>query len=136
MLGELKFNFARQDILARVKNNRDTHAEEYATALKGYYLEVQEQLDTIAKEARKAVKLAAEENDPERLAFEVMARKPENHTTDYDRVIDMLELAQNAEIELDEQEFAQYVRDEWTWKRVFAETAGFYNSKFGARLNP
>lgn len=134
MLGELKFDFARTEIIERVKTNRDKHAEDYATALKGYYLEVSEQLANLAGELAVAITEADAAKDPKALNFSVRAEKPEDHTGDYDRVIDMLELAKNETIELDEQEFAQYVRDEWAWKARFSATSSMYNAKFGDRL--
>jgi hypothetical protein len=135
MLGELKFDFSRTEIMERVKENRDKHAEEFAVALKGYYLEVQEQLEKIAEEAQKASVKAGKEKDPKSLTYSVNARKPEDHTGDYDRILDMLRLAKNENIELDEQEFAQYVRDEWAWKQRFTETSSTYLSKFGTRIS-
>ena len=137
MLGELKFEFSREEILTRVTDNRDKHATAYSEAMEGYYLEVEDQLLAIAKEARAQVKLANDSKEPKVRAWSVNARQPEDHTADYDRIIDMLTLAKGENIELDENEFAQYVRDEWVWKRAFTESASFYNdvklSKAGLR---
>lgn len=127
MLGELKFEFSREEILERVKTNRDKHAQEFTDALEGYYLEVEDQLLAIAKEARGQVKLAKDSKEPKVRAWSVNARQPEDHTADYDRIIDMLTLAKGENIELDENEFAQYVRDEWSWKRAFTESASHYH---------
>lgn len=141
MLGDLKFEFAPSDLITRMEANRDKHSQEFQTALKGYWLEVQEQAEQASKDARKAAKTAGEvaagAAEPDRLSLHWSAAptKPENHTGDYDRVIDMLKLAKNAAIELDEQQFAQYVRDEWDWKALFTATSSVYNSKFGDRLS-
>lgn len=128
VLGELSFEFEREDILARVKENRDKHAAEHKEALEGYYIEVEESLLDIAKRAKAQAKLALAQQDPQETHFGVRASKPENHTADYDRIIDMLELAKDDKIELDEGEFSRYVRDEWVWKAAFTETANHYSN--------
>lgn len=131
---ELEFDFKREDILGRLRTNRDAHKEAFDESMKGYYLEVEEQAKEVATKARKAAKDASESKDPKELTFYVRARKPQDHTGDYDRVIDMLELAQQATVKLNEATFATYVRDEWDWKNEFTATSDFYNSKFGASL--
>lgn len=126
---QLKFNYKREDLIARIKENRDKHAEDFRGALEGYYIELEEQLGEIAKAAKKAAKQAEQQNDPDETHFYVKAQKPQEHTSAYDRVIDMLEMAQDAEIELVESDFARYVRDEWEWKDEFVASSEFYNAK-------
>lgn len=126
VLGELSFEFSREEILKRVTENRDKHQTEYTEAMEGYYITLEEQLLEIAKLARAQAKVAKESKDPERINFGVAARKPESHLGDYDRVIDMLSLAKDEVIELDENEFSTYVRDQWQWKQFFTETSNAY----------
>jgi hypothetical protein len=45
--------------------------------------------------------------------------QPESHMGDYARVLKMLEMDIKPEIMLDEQQFANYVMDEWNWKYNF-----------------
>lgn len=140
MLGELTFEFDPSEILEKMRTNRETHATEYAEALKGYYLEVAEQAKEVAKKAREVAKFAegeADKDDPENIEesrWNISAIKPEDHTGDYDRVIAMLEMTKSSKIELDEQEFAQYVLDKWAWKQHFETTNNFYSAKFGDRI--
>lgn len=52
--------------------------------------------------------------------------QPEDHTSDYDRVLKMLNMSIDVDIELDENDFVQYVEDDWHWKRQwFANTASY-----------
>lgn len=132
---ELEFEFKREDILERLRTNRDAHKGAFDESMTGYYLEVEEQAKEVASKARKAAKDASEGKDPEELTFYVRANKPHDHTGEYDRVIDMLELAQQETVKLNEHTFGTYVRDEWDWKREFAATNAFYSSKFGERLS-
>lgn len=140
MLDQLEFEFSREELLERMKTNRDTHALAYKQALVGYFLEVAEQAKDIASKARKLSKEAEEAAkaddapDHTRHMWSVDATRPEDHTADYDRVIDMFELAKTELITLNEQQFAQYVRDEWEWKTRVLTANAFYGGKFGRQI--
>lgn len=47
---------------------------------------------------------------------------PEDHTDEYDQLLEMLAMSVDDEVELTAQEFAQYVRDDWSWKHQFTRT--------------
>jgi len=51
---------------------------------------------------------------------------PEDHTKDYDAMLDMLKSSINTTIELDNERFRQFVRDEWEWKDRFLGTVNSY----------
>jgi len=53
---------------------------------------------------------------------------PVDHTLEYDRVIKMIELDTREEITLNENEFAQFVMDDWQWKREWVGTVSNYTS--------
>jgi len=53
---------------------------------------------------------------------------PVDHTREYDRVIKMIKLDTRSEITLVEEEFAQYVMDDWTWKREWVGTVSNYTA--------
>lgn len=52
--------------------------------------------------------------------------RPQDHTDDYEQVLQMLEMSVDDEIELTYAEFRQYVRDEWGWQREFRASTEFY----------
>jgi hypothetical protein len=52
---------------------------------------------------------------------------PEDHSRDYERVIEMLEWSQDETLELDESEFSTYVLDQWGWQEGFAQTYAMYS---------
>ena len=97
----------RAELLTRIRANMESHRDLFLKAQEGYRARVIEELDRMLQEAkggkpiRRAVSLA----------------EPQDHTTDYARVVDMLEMSQDDVIEIDAVSFAQYVRDEWAWKR-------------------
>ncbi len=51
---------------------------------------------------------------------------PEDHTRDYDRRIKMYEMDIDDTIEMTEQEFAQYVLDDWGWKQAWTTSNTAY----------
>jgi len=51
---------------------------------------------------------------------------PEDHTDDYDRVIGMLEMSLDNEVDLPEHEYTQFVDDDWSWKRQWQASTASY----------
>lgn len=106
----------KDKLLDELKKNRTVHADELQQAVAGYHKAVIDELAKMlgdareGKEYRKVVNLA----------------EPEDHLKDYDRVIRMLEMSVNDEIQVTETEFSQYVLDEWGWKGRFIATSSAY----------
>lgn len=101
-----------------IKTNRDNHSSVYEKAFEGYRLECIKILEanlTNLKNGKKVV-----------VAFYEQA--PQDHTKDYDVVLKMLDLSEDSVIELTQQEFQQYVNDEWTWKQHWATSNSKYMS--------
>jgi len=94
-------------LLAAVTANRETHREAFEAALSGYRIDATKTLEKMLERLDKGKMV------PIRLGMPL----PEDHTRDYDRVIRWLEIEVESEIELTEAEFAQYVMDDWAWKR-------------------
>lgn len=100
-------NVKREELLTRIKANRDAHRELFLKAQDGYRVKVIEELDRMLADAREGRKI--------RRAIQLA--EPEDHTADYDRIVDMLTMSQDEIIEIDAHAFGCYVRDEWSWKR-------------------
>lgn len=54
--------------------------------------------------------------------------EPQDQTRDYDRAIRMMEMSQDEVVELEEHDFAQYVLDDWSWKRQFLLSNSNYSA--------
>lgn len=52
--------------------------------------------------------------------------EPIDRTKDYDRVIAMLEMSVEDEVELEEHDFDRYVLDNWEWKDLAYSTNSQY----------
>ena len=103
----------------KLKDNRAKHLATFEKALAVYREKVLEQMERNLEEARKG---------KEPSLFISLAR-PMNQTADYDRVLSMLEAmlyADENRIELTEEDFSQYVMDQWHWKQQFSVTNAAY----------
>jgi hypothetical protein len=100
----------------RVQANRDQHRELYEKAIEGYRKTVIDWFNDQVDRAKAGKSYETYFSMP----------KPEDHTDDYDRVLDMLDMSIESNFELSQQEFAQYVRDDWGWKREFTATSSNY----------
>ena len=114
-------NVKRTDLLAKLKANRDKHAAEYTTAMEGYRIEILNQLE-----------YAVRKLETDKAAFDkglfLSENPPENHITDYDLAIMMMEMSTDDSIHMDSNSFNQYVMDNWSWKQTFSETTTKYLS--------
>jgi hypothetical protein len=106
-------------VLERLRANRDRHRQVFEDAMVGY-----------RAEAEAALRAKLEEVSNGRLPKQIRVSlyRPEDHTRDYDRVIEMIELDTGGTWTMSEQEFAQYMRDDWAWKRAWLLS----NDKFSA----
>lgn len=132
----LEMKFSRDQLLDKLNENRKTHKSDYEEAMKGYFMEIQEEVTGLVKSLEEVKMLASKEEFPEDKKdfdrnFFIKARKPFSNLTAYDRAIGMLEMSTDQDIKLDEQSFSCYVLDEWDWKEEFATTNAYYSGKFG-----
>lgn len=104
---ELTITANKFDLIGRIQNNRDKHRNIFEKAVTGFREQVIAQLEARLEMIRNGRKVDLSIRLPE----------PEDHTEDYDRVLDMLEMHRGDTIDISNDEFAMYVRDDWAWKR-------------------
>lgn len=109
----------REELLEKVKANRDSHRANFEKAQEIYREEIITELDRMLEDAKHRRKIRRSVSLPE----------PEDHTKDYDRVITMLEMSVDPVIKLDQQTFGMYVMDQWSWSASFASNTLSYNSR-------
>lgn len=98
----------RQELLTKVELNRDAHRDFFLRAQEGYRAAVIAELDAMLSEAR----------DGKKIRRAIMLPEPVDHTSDYNRVIEMLRMSVDEHVELDSQSFDQYVLDNWQWSAL------------------
>ena len=108
----------KADVLARVRENRQKHEQIYEEAVSGFRALAIEKL-TESLEDAKAGK-------PVRQSLHL--EEPQHRLDEYDTVVDMLEMSIDDQVELEEHEFKQYMRDDWSWKRQFLAANSTYSA--------
>lgn len=106
-------------LIKRIKKNRDRHIGTFLKACTGYRRQAITELDNMLNEAKAGKKI--------RRSVELI--EPEDHTRDYDRVLDMLSLSHDKIITLSYNDFTRYVRDEWEWAIGFHNSTQNYTSR-------
>ena len=106
----------KKDLLDKIKANKDKHRQIFLEAIEGFKkkaIEILEQKIEMLKNGKKT-------------ELYVRMPEPEDHTKDYNRVIEMISQNLLEEIELTEEEFARYVLDDWRWKDEFLSVSNTY----------
>ena len=109
--------FDKQELVEIVQKNRDQHRAIFEEAVEGYRKQAVEQLEAHIVRIKRG----------ELMHVAVSLYRPEDHTRDYDRLLKMLHMTRQAEIELSEGQFAEYVLDDWSWKRQFLTSNRMYS---------
>lgn len=111
----------KSDLLIKLKENKKNHRKMFEAALEGYRQTAIEELEKRLDDAKKG----------KRIDIYVRLHEPVDQTNDYDRAIAMLEMDINDTVELDANEFSQYVLDDWSWKQQFTASNSAYLTKVG-----
>lgn len=108
----------KDDLLVKLKANREAHKAQFEEAAEGYRVKVIDVLTERLEDARRG-KLP-------QLIFNLPM--PINQTAQYDRVIGMLQMTVEDVIELEEQDYQQYVLDQWGWSAATTATNTMYTA--------
>lgn len=114
----------KADLVKRIEKNRAGHRKIFEEAVEGYKKEAVKLLEQHIKRIQTG-KL-------EEVA--VRLPQPRDHTSDYDRVLEMLAMHVEDQIEIDEDAFASYVMDDWSWKQQFLATNAAYSATAARQL--
>jgi len=110
-------------VISTLKKNRQGHRKVFLEAVKGYRKEALKRLESHIKQI-KAGKL---------IPVGVYLSVPVDRTRDYDRVIEMVEQHQDTTILLTESDYANYMLDDWAWKREWMLSNASYSKT--AKMN-
>lgn len=104
------------DLSLKVRANREAHREKFLKAQEAFRSRLIEELDRRLADARNGLTVNLYIDLPE----------PKDHTADYDRVLEMLDMHIEDTVVLSEKDVQQYVLDDWGWKREFETTNMVY----------
>jgi hypothetical protein len=116
MNGQITITVSKTALLKVLSDNRGSHHDLYEKAWTGYCKAVRAELEDMLDRVK------AQKPIPRFLGN----LPPEDHTADYDDVIDMLGMALGDEIELTQAQFKQYVKDDWGWKEQWTAHTSTY----------
>ncbi len=106
----------KDTLIEVMTKNREQHRDAFEEAFDGYHKECIRVLEENLAQFRAGT----------RKRLEWRESPPEDHTKDYDRVLKMLAMSVDDEIDLLSNEFECYVQDDWGWKQAW----GTSNSKY------
>lgn len=115
---DIEVTVKREELLERLRENREKHEQEFNQAISQWQNELQSSIESI--------KPNAEFEFPQSLE-QLRDDCPVSHVNDYDQAIDMFGMCVTEEIKLDSDAFNTFCRDEWGWKDSLA-TNRFYRS--------
>lgn len=103
-------------LVKTLKKNRKKHREMFLRAQEVYRTRMIEELDQALDEAKNGGVI--------KRGFSLPV--PEDHTSDFDTVIQMLEWDKAKSVTLSQSEFRTYVENEWGWQQSFAANTSSY----------
>jgi len=106
------------DLIDILQKNRQKHKLDYEKAKGAYAKTAEELLNKLLEKVRSGKVIRQYLELPE----------IQNHDNDYDRAIQMLELDVRDNIPLEQNEFKNYVQDQWSWTEDFNTTNSMYLS--------
>jgi hypothetical protein len=109
----------REELLEVVKENCKNHRIVFEKALEGYRKAVIDELEKMLVEAKEG----------KRIGRSVNLVEPMDQTKEYERLIKMLEMSVEDEIDLNQHEFGCYVMDQWQWRDQFVASNSYYVSE-------
>lgn len=110
---------SKKFLLEKLHENREAHRKTFEEALEGWHQEILKVLEAQIERVKADKRHNPQWNVP----------MPQDHTREYDKVIDLIEASLDDEFELAMIEFNCYVRDDWGWKADFLYTASNYINK-------
>lgn len=123
-----------KDLLAKLKENRDLHRQEWEEA-HGKWRELQiEKMKEYLQTFQRAIELADKGGKiawPNK--FDFILDEPQNHDKEYSRVISRLEMSVEDEVHISHNDFNKFVLDDWSWKDDFATVNSAYLGVGSAR---
>lgn len=114
--GNREINVKKEDLIQKIKENKENHIKEFDKAVVAYKEEAEKQL----------MKELARLNTDGALDIKLDLITPVNNADNYDKILQMFEWEQNEIVKLQQDEFREYVQDEFD----FAITARMSNSAY------
>lgn len=119
MIGDFEITVKRAALLDTLKANKARHEEDFKATFAAYSKALGERLEAMLAEVREGKPVSLH-------ALSVKLPKPESHADDYDRVIGMLDMSVAEDVTITEQQYSQFVRDQWGWRQSYDSVSSSY----------
>ena len=119
---ELRIVVSANDVLMKVKANKDRFVKSMKALLKAYEKKTEEYKIKYTKYTQKVIEKTLKEDEAEPQA----PPKPIDRTKDYDFYIEMQEKHIPVFIKLSESDFKKLYKDDWVWMRSFLNVMSMY----------
>lgn len=114
-----KIKVSKKVLLQEIMHNRHQHDNSSKKALQIYKQQAEQALRNRLND------IESSNIEPEKyLLFDMQC--PVSYVEQYDRIIDMLNMSTDTEITLSEEQFRQWVEDNWYWKKAWKKVSGSY----------
>jgi hypothetical protein len=113
--GNRKIKVNKTELINKIKENKKNHIEEYNKAVIAYKEEALRQLNDLTQKVNNGD-----------LSIQLDLVSPVNNSDNYEKIIEMFEWEVEKVVELEQQEFIEYVQDE----TQFALTAKMSNTTY------
>lgn len=120
----MEVSIPRKSLVEALEVNRKGHREIFEEAREGYKKEAVKQLEDYIQRIKSGSLKKVYVSLP----------VPEEHTDDYDRALQMIDMSNDDVFVLDESDYQSFVQDDWGWKRQFITSNSFYSVTAGELL--
>lgn len=107
----------KAELIGILQKNMETHVTEYNELMRLFQIKAVEKVEALLEK----VKAGAKGVD-----LSVNLREPTSNEGDYLTALEMLGMEVHDSVTISEQEFKNYVKDEWNWSRSFAMSKTAY----------
>lgn len=108
------FKFNKKDILEKLRSNLDKHKREYRELVEKNNLLLFGEIKNVLSQCKEGKEY------PDFTKFDQIRKvTPEDHTSEYEQMISILDMMVEDQITLTAAEFDCYVNDNWKWTDIF-----------------
>ena len=113
----------RDELMAKLRENKSAHIENYELAMDGYAQEIEERALALVHSIEINGALRVDLSPIKNLS------RPTSNAKVYEQVIEMLEWSQDEKITLSSEQFRAWVKDDWDWLESWRRANSVYVSK-------
>jgi len=126
-----KMTINTEELLAKVKENREKHIKDYDEACEEYRQAIVFEASEIVEDIKSQMAAMTEAKKPTRLNVQTSTLPvPKSYSKAYDRVISILTMEVHEEVCLTSEEHALFVMDEWDWQEEFQTSKSAVSNRF------